>query len=248
MTNWRLNAPFPPLVHASAKCYNAAMRQVGDDRSFPFAEGGESTIAVATGILAGAAWAWGRWRNSGMSLLFALVSAAYMVILYFFRDPYRPLPQADKMIFSPGDGEVVTIVEEREERFLAAETIRISIFLSIFDVHIQRTPIAGTVTNITHQPGKFLQAFRPEASEVNEFIAMTLDTAHGAILVKQIAGIVARRCVNYAHVGDQLQAGQRFGLIRFSSRVDLFLPATAEMLVQVGDKVNAGVSPIAQFV
>ena len=115
------------------------------------------------------------------------------------------------------------------------------------DVHVQRVPLSGRVTLVQHHPGQFLKAYLPEASEVNEYIAMITESAYGRILTKQIAGILARRCVNHAQLGDQLTTGQRFGLIKFSSRVDLFLPPTADLIVRVGDKVYGGVTPIARL-
>ena len=115
------------------------------------------------------------------------------------------------------------------------------------NVHVQRIPITGTVKMVRHQPGRFLQAFRPEASSVNEYIAMLIQTTFGPVLVKQIAGIMARRCVNDAHPGDIVNGGQRFGMIKFGSRVDLFIAPAAEILVTVGDRVIGGVTPVARL-
>jgi phosphatidylserine decarboxylase len=224
-----------------------SMKKIGADRMNPFAEGGETTIGVVAGIWAIMTLVWRRWTNPFTTLLFAPFTALFLIVLYFFRDPNRTLTQGNGLVVSPGDGEIVNIVTEREEAYLGQEVIRISIFLSLFDVHVQRTPIAGIAKRIQHQPGKFLQAFRPEASEVNEYIAMVIESPYGDVLVKQIAGILARRCVNYINEGDILTTGQRFGLIRFSSRVDLFLPPTANLLIKVGDKVNGGITPIAQL-
>jgi phosphatidylserine decarboxylase len=142
---------------------------------------------------------------------------------------------------------VVEITHEREDYYLKEDIIRISIFLSITDVHVQRVPLGGKVTVIDHQPGQYLQAFKPEASDVNEYIAMVTESGYGRVLIKQIAGILARRCVNYAQPGDTLQTGQRFGLIRFGSRLDLFLPPNAQLLVKIGDKIEGGLTSIAQL-
>lgn len=223
------------------------MKNYGADRNWPFAQGGGGTILVATVILLGAAVAWFLWQNFLTGLLVVLAAALWLLILYFFRDPNRRPLVEEGVVVSPGDGEVVAVVEEREERYLKETRRRISIFLSVMDVHVQRVPIAGRVALVEHRPGQFLQAFRPEASEVNESIAMVLETSYGRLLVKQIAGILARRCVNYCQVGDQLQTGRRFGLIRFGSRVDLFLPLEAEIVVAVGDKVAGGLTPVARF-
>jgi phosphatidylserine decarboxylase len=181
--------------------------------------------------------------------IFLLVLASFIwgLILYFFRDPDRnPQGQAG-LVVGPCDGEVVSIDRLVENLYLNTETVRISIFLSVFNVHVQRIPLAGEVTLVDHRPGRFLQAFRPEASDVNEYIAMQIDTPYGVLLVKQIAGILARRCINYCQPGEQVKAGQRFGLIKFGSRVDLFLPQQAEVRVNIGDRVLGGLTPIAQL-
>lgn len=223
------------------------MKQYGADRNWPLAEGGGATIVVATAFFVGAAVLW-FWRPGWLSgLLLVLATALWLLILYFFRDPKRQSPAEPGLVLSPGDGEVVAVVEGCEERYLKETVRRVSIFLSVTDVHVQRSPVTGRVALVEHRPGKFLQAFRPEASEVNESIAMIIESDAGRVLVKQIAGILARRCVNYAQVGDELTAGQRFGLIRFGSRVDLFLPLEAQVVVAVGDRVAGGLTPIAHF-
>jgi phosphatidylserine decarboxylase len=170
-----------------------------------------------------------------------------MLVLYFFRDPQRKPIQEPGLVVSAADGEVVAIVQEQAGTLAERETLRISVFLSILDVHVQRVPLAGTVMRIEHRPGKFRQAFRPEASEENEAITTELATAFGPVVVRQIAGIMARRCVNYLAVGQAVETGQRFGLIRFGSRVDLFLPPTAEILVTIGSKVQGGTTPVARL-
>ena len=223
------------------------MNKIGTDKISPFAEGSGTTIGVVAGVWAIITLIWQRWTHPITTLFFAPITALFLLVLYFFRDPNRTPTQGEGLVVSPGDGEIVNIVAEQETTYLGQEVIRISIFLSLFDVHVQRTPIAGIVHQIKHRPGKFLQAFRPEASEVNEYIAMVIDTPYGRVLVKQIAGILARRCVNYTREGDNLATGQRFGLIRFSSRVDLFLPPNANLLIKIGDKVYGGITPIAQL-
>lgn len=223
------------------------MTQYGKDKDWPFAEGGESTLALVTGLWGVAAALRFLRSNLLTNSLFWLITPLWLLILWFFRDPNRTPLVEDGLLVSPGDGEVVEIIREPEKRYLNDDTIRISIFLSIVDVHVQRVPISGRVTLVDHRPGQFLQAFRPEASEVNEYIAMITESEYGRVLTKQIAGILARRCVNHAQVGDWLTTGQRFGLIKFSSRVDLFLPPDAELIVRVGDKVYGGLTPIARL-
>jgi phosphatidylserine decarboxylase len=187
------------------------------------------------------------WANLPTLVFLVLAAGLWFVVLYFFRDPAREVVNRPGLVVCPGDGTVMEIVDQKEDQYLHKDCTRISVFLSLFDVHVQRFPIEGTVAQVDHQPGKFLQAYRSEASQVNEYIAMVIDTPYGKILMKQIAGILARRCVNYAEVGDQLPTGQRFGLIKFGSRVDLFLPTQAQIMVAEGDKVYGGLTPVALF-
>ena len=179
--------------------------------------------------------------------IIALVAALLVwgIILYFFRDPSREVVKEKGLVVSPCDGEVVSIEAFEEKTYLKSKTIRISVFLSLFDVHVQRIPLAGKVSLVEQKPGEFLQAFRPEASDVNEYIAMVLESDYGNILVKQIAGILARRCINYANAGTVVETGQRFGHIKFGSRVDLFLPQSAEIKIKVGEKIYGGLTPVA---
>ena len=180
-------------------------------------------------------------------ILLGLTLAVWIVILNFFRDPDRVALDQPGLVVGPCDGKVVSIDLMKEEQYMEVDTIRVGIFLSLFDVHVQRIPLAGEVTMIDYKPGKFLQAFRPEASDVNEFIAMQINTPYGNLLVKQIAGILARRCINFAKPGDLVRTGIRFGHIKFGSRVDLFLPSKAIVEIAVGDKVIGGLTPIAQL-
>lgn len=223
------------------------MKQYGKDKAWPFAEGGGATIFIFTLVWGAAIALWFLWQNIATGLFLLLATALWLLILYFFRDPTRQVVNKPGLVIGPGDGEVVEIVREREEHYLQADIIRISMFLSVTDVHVQRVPLGGKVTLIDHQPGQFLQAFKPEASEVNEYIAMVTESKYGRVLIKQIAGILARRCVNNAQPGDNLQTGQRFGLIKFSSRLDLYLPLNAQLLVKIGDKIYGGLTPIAQL-
>jgi phosphatidylserine decarboxylase len=223
------------------------MKAYGSDRAWPIAEGGETTIGAVTALWL-TALLLRRWRRNIVTRgIAAAGSLLWVLILYFFRDPPRATVNQPGLVVSAGDGEVVAITREWEETHLNRESIRISIFLSIFDVHVQRFPVSGTITRVQHVSGKFLQAFRPEASTQNEHIAMVIETEYGPVLVKQIAGILARRCVNHARVGEQARAGDRFGLIKFGSRVDLFLPASADPLLAIGSKVKGGVTPIAHL-
>jgi phosphatidylserine decarboxylase len=153
------------------------------------------------------------------------------------------------MVVSPGDGKVIAVQEEFEPRFLKDQAIRISIFLNVFDVHINRTPCAGTITDITYQPGQFLAANRAEATIRNEQNALLIETpSHHKVLCVQVAGLIARRIVCWAKPGDSIQTGERFGLIRFGSRVDLFLPKGSKITIEVGDRVKGGESVLGELV
>jgi phosphatidylserine decarboxylase len=171
---------------------------------------------------------------SGLLLLF---------VLNFFRDPERVIPNDERVVVSPGDGKVVEIVEEKDA-LLDEPYRRISIFLNVFNVHVQRTPVAGRIERIQYNKGKFLNAASHKASLDNEQNAMIIDNGKEKVLVKQIAGLIARRIVCWAKEGDNYNLGQRFGLIRFGSRVDLFLPLNAEIKVSLGDHVSGGSSII----
>lgn len=164
-------------------------------------------------------------------------------VVQFFRDPERTIPNEDRVIVSPADGKVVEIVEE-QDALLDEPFMRISIFLDIFSVHVQRTPVAGTIEKVKYNRGKFLNAASHKASLDNEQNAIIIHTGKEIVLVKQIAGLIARRIVCWAKAGDTYKIGERFGLIRFGSRVDIFLPLNSEIKVSLGDHVRGGSSII----
>jgi phosphatidylserine decarboxylase len=167
---------------------------------------------------------------------------------YFFRDPNRVIPPEPEAIVSPADGKVVRVEEVREDRFFKGPARRVAIFMNLFDVHVNRVPVAGTVAALTHQSGQFKAAFRPEAGTINEQQAMLLEGEAGhRALVVQIAGLLARRIVSYVTTGDRLAKGDRFGMICFGSRVDLYLPVQVDLQVKVGDRVKAGSSIIGKW-
>jgi len=176
-----------------------------------------------------------------------IVFSLLAIILYFFRDPERKVPGDPNIFYSPGDGVISDITTLRGEDYLNIDFVRVGIFLSLFDVHVQRAPIEGEVDFITHKMGKNLPAYDPAASGENDQIVMGLKTRFGPILVKQISGILARKCYNYAKIGDRLKSGQRYGLIKFGSRVELYLPENARLLCDIGDKVKGGISGIAEM-
>ncbi len=161
--------------------------------------------------------------------------------LWFFRDPKRKVPQEADLLVSPADGKVVDISSVEEDRFFKKPAIKVSIFLNVFNVHVNRVPVEGKVTDVIYNAGRFLNAGSPKASLDNEQNAVILEMPNGKkIICVQIAGLIARRIVCWTKKGDNLDRGQRFGLIRFGSRVDLFLPTDTEINVSMGDKVIGG--------
>ncbi len=174
-----------------------------------------------------------------------LFTIMFLFLLYFFRDPNRVSPNEANTAYSPADGTIVEICEELESNYVKEKMIRVSIFLSVFNVHINRFPISGTVKYMKYNPGKFLPAYRPKASELNEQTCIGFDTDKGEkIVMKQIAGIAARRIVCYAKPGDTYKTGERFGLIKLGSRTDIFLPLGTQIKVKLGQKVSGGTSII----
>ncbi|QND50034.1 phosphatidylserine decarboxylase [Rhizobium lusitanum] len=169
---------------------------------------------------------------------------------YFFRDPERMTAQDDDLAISPADGKVsgVQMVTPPAELNLGIEPmLRVSIFMNVFDCHVNRSPMRGRITNIAYRQGSFLNAELDKASEQNERNGLTIETKHGEIGVVQIAGLVARRILCFVNVNEPLDAGERIGLIRFGSRLDVFLPAGAEPRVAVGQRAIAGETVIAEF-
>ncbi|MDF1776088.1 MAG: phosphatidylserine decarboxylase [Rhizobiaceae bacterium] len=169
---------------------------------------------------------------------------------YFFRDPERLTPLDDDLVISPADGKVSSItkvVPPSELGLGDTEMLRISVFMNVFNCHVNRAPMTGTVTQIVYKSGSFLNAELDKASEENERNGLVIDTAHGPIGVIQIAGLVARRIVCWTSTSDHLGAGERFGLIRFGSRLDVFLPPAATPRVSVGQTAIAGETTLAEF-
>lgn len=175
--------------------------------------------------------------------------AAFMA--YFFRDPRRTTPTDESLVVSPADGRVTRIEHLNSSATPSTDDARkttvVSIFLSPFDVHVNRAPIAGEIKDVTYTKGKFMIATRDEASLVNEQNALTIQGAQMTVVCKQIAGVLARRIVCWKQAGDRLVLGERFGLIKFSSRTDLVLPPEVEVLVSVGERVRGGVTIIGRL-
>ena len=165
----------------------------------------------------------------------------------FFRDPDRTPPDDPNVIVAAADGTVTDIVELDENAVLKSKTRRVGIFLSIFDVHTNRVPIDGRVVFRQHKPGLFVDARRPDCSDKNESMTWAFEGSRVTVVVRQITGAIARRIVAWANVGDELKKGERFGMIRFGSRTELYLPLSATILVKVGDHVAGGATPIARL-
>ena len=184
---------------------------------------------------------------AGHPAALAPVPLAVGFCLWFFRDPTRVVPPGEHLVVSPADGKVVAVVEEREERFLHAPTTRISIFMSPLNVHVNRNPVGGVVEQVQHTAGKFRAAFKDKASLDNERNAVVLNAGGRRYLMVQIAGALARRIVCRASVGDALGRGERYGVIMFGSRVDVYLPADVRPVAKKGDRVVAGVSVLGEL-
>lgn len=180
-----------------------------------------------------------RWTIAGAILVFL---AAF--IFYFFRDPERVIPADAGAVVSPADGRVVVVTDEANG---GRPGRRISIFLAIWNVHVNRSPATGTITAMEYRPGQFLAAMRESASVRNEQNVITMASDAGELVVKQIAGLIARRVVCWKKAGDRVERGERIGLVRFGSRADLWLPQDSEMIVKVGDHVKGGSSVVAYW-
>lgn len=214
-----------------------------------FAPEGWPFMLVALGVLA----ALGFWHalRPGAVLLAALTLWAVVTfwVCSFFRDPPPAGPRGDRYVIAPGQGHVVSIADVDEPVYLRGPATRISIFLSVFDVHVNRYPVTGTVELVHYNPGKFLHAASEKASADNEQSTIGVRGPRGPVLVRQIAGLIARRIVTDGRAGDAVRQADRLGLIRFGSRVDLFLPksAAAVVKVRVGDPVIVGATVLAEY-
>jgi len=205
-----------------------------ESRNFPVAKEGMVFIlplAAITVIL------WSMW----FPIAAGFFSLLTLFVIYFFRDPERSIPPEEKAILSPADGKVIQIEPCVEERFLKGPAIKISVFMTLFSVHVNRIPLTGRIADSSYFPGKFFCAHLDKASSANEQNALLLETLNGArVLLVQIAGIIARRIVCWVDRGDRVARGQRFGLIRFGSRLDIYLPQDIRIQAQKGQKTYGG--------
>ena len=212
-----------------------------------FAREGFPFIAIA-GLIAAAAFAiavnrrsWGFWLVALLLLILALWVA------YFFRDPERSGRRGAALVISPADGKLIMITEVDEPAFIGGRAIRLSIFMNVFNVHVNRYPTDGVVRYLHYNKGKFFNASSEKSSLENEQQSVGLETLHGKILVRQIAGLIARRIVTYSKLGENVHQAERMGMIRFGSRVDVFLPLTAKVVARNGDLTTAGVTLLAEL-
>ncbi|MBI4429451.1 MAG: phosphatidylserine decarboxylase family protein [Ignavibacteriales bacterium] len=178
-------------------------------------------------------------------VIFAAVVFAFC--LNFFRDPKRTIPSGDNLVVSPADGKIILIKPVQETEFLNSEATQISIFMSPLNVHVNRNPVSGTVAFLKYNKGEYFAAFEDKASEKNEQNTIGIKGVRGKVLFRQIAGFVARRIVCTLKQGDHVRLGERFGMIKFGSRVDVFVPKTAIVKVKIGDTAVAGETVLAEF-
>jgi len=192
-------------------------------------------------------WCW-PWAYPGLILgLLGLFVGLTFFVSYFFRDPERALPSDERFIVSAADGLVVDVIEMDEPDFKLGRMRRVAVFLSVFDVHVNRSPVEGRVKSTTYKEGEFLDVRHADSSTRNECRSWWLETAEGSIAVRQIAGLVARRIVAWSKEGDTVARGHRFGMIRFGSRTEVFLPLECTVLVKPGDRVFGAATPIARW-
>jgi phosphatidylserine decarboxylase len=198
-------------------------------------------LSVSGGILAG-------FLVDGFLVKCAIIVVLAVFLLLtvrFFRDPERVTPTGERLVISPADGKVVLVKDLHEEEYMGGEAVQLSIFMSPLDVHVNRFPMSGTVRYFRHFPGEYIVAFDEKSSLRNERTHIGIENGPRKILFKQIAGFVARRIVTDVKVGDKVIAGERFGMIKFGSRVDVIVPRLSEIAVKLGDKTKAGETILA---
>ena len=212
-----------------------------------FAREGLLFIAIAAVVAAGGFGfaitrrSWGLWLAAFVLLLLALWVA------YFFRDPERTGERGPSLVVSPADGKLIMITEVDEPTFIKGRAIRLSIFMNVFNVHVNRYPVAGVVNYVHYNKGKFFNAAAEKSSLENEQMSVGIETGRYRILVRQIAGLIARRIVTYSKLGEVVKQADRMGIIRFGSRVDVFLPVGSKLRGKVGDITVAGVTILAEL-
>ena len=189
-----------------------------------------------------------RLEHTGLIVLAIILFILTAFSLYFFRDPQRLPPTNPDAIVAPADGKIIEIVEKDEPEYLEGKAKRISIFLSLFDIHVNYIPYSGNIDYLRYAKGKFHKAFLDKASELNEHTIIGLETPHGKLVFKQIAGILARRIICRLKMDETVITGQKFGIIKFGSRAEVYIPEWAEITVTLGERVRAGETTIAKVI
>jgi phosphatidylserine decarboxylase len=202
-----------------------------DPAGWPFVLGGLA-LAILAGVLAGPVVGW-------------ILAALAGFFLFFFRDPERAHDASDSAVISPADGRVMVAGDPTGQAAPPGQWRQISIFLSPMDVHVNRMPVSGRITKVRYHPGQFLPAYRDDAGDLNEYTEVTIDHQGQTVVVRQIVGILARRIVCRAKEGDEVAAGARFGVMKFGSRMDVFVPRGSTLQCRVGDRVAGGVTVVA---
>jgi phosphatidylserine decarboxylase len=203
---------------------------------------GIAAVAAASAFgLALARRSWTLW------LLAVVVTILALWVAYFFRDPERTGQRGATLVVAPADGRLIMMTEVDEPAFIQGRAIRLSIFMNVFNVHVNRYPVDGAVRYVHYNKGKFINAAAEKSSLENEQMSVGLESGPYRILVRQIAGLIARRIVTYSKVGETVHQGDRMGIIRFGSRVDVFLPTGAHVLAKVGDLTTAGTTILAEL-
>ena len=212
-----------------------------------FAREGYPFIGIAVGIAA-ATFALALVRRSWALWLLAIVMTVIALwVAYFFRDPERTGPRGPQVVVSPADGKLILITEIDEPNFIGGKALRLSVFMNVFNVHVNRYPVDGAVTYVHYNKGKFLNAAAEKSSLENEQSSVGIESGPYKILVRQIAGLIARRIVTYSKVGDRAAQGERFGIIRFGSRVDIFIPTDSKIIAPLGTLTTAGTTVLAEL-
>jgi phosphatidylserine decarboxylase len=212
-----------------------------------FAREGYVFMATAAVVaVLGFATAW-MMRSYSLWLVAFLLAIVALWVAYFFRDPERTGARGDRVVVCPADGKLIMITQVDEPAFLHGPALRLSIFMNVFDVHVNRYPVSGRVEYQHYNPGKFLNAAAEKSSLENEQSTIGIESGPRKVMVRQIAGLIARRIVTYPKLGDSVQQGDRLGIIRFGSRVDVFLPVGSRVVAKLGDRTVAGSTVLAEL-
>ena len=212
-----------------------------------FAREGFLFIGISALLAGGTVAAAARYDSPLLWVLAALLTIIAIWVAYFFRDPERMGERGERVVVAPADGKVVLISEVDEPAFIHGRALRVSIFMNVFSVHVNRYPVTGTVRYVKYTSGKFVNAAAESSSLENEQMSVGLESGGHRLLVRQIAGLIARRIITYSREGERVEQGERMGLIRFGSRVDLFVPLGSALRVKLGDLTQAGATVLAEL-